>query len=61
MPETLRHAQTAMCVAGFFGDAFRALRIFNPTAGGETVMKWEKPAACDMRFGFEITMYVANR
>jgi coenzyme PQQ precursor peptide PqqA len=24
-------------------------------------MKWEKPAASDMRFGFEITMYIANR
>ncbi|MDZ4074683.1 MAG: pyrroloquinoline quinone precursor peptide PqqA [Hylemonella sp.] len=24
-------------------------------------MKWEKPSACDMRFGFEITMYIANR
>jgi pyrroloquinoline quinone biosynthesis protein A len=25
------------------------------------VMKWERPAATDMRFGFEITMYIANR
>ncbi|MDH5708369.1 MAG: pyrroloquinoline quinone precursor peptide PqqA [Hylemonella sp.] len=24
-------------------------------------MKWEKPAAADMRFGFEITMYIATR
>ncbi|HEY8905646.1 MAG: pyrroloquinoline quinone precursor peptide PqqA [Rhodoferax sp.] len=24
-------------------------------------MKWEKPTASDMRFGFEITMYIANR
>jgi coenzyme PQQ precursor peptide PqqA len=24
-------------------------------------MKWERPAATDMRFGFEITMYIANR
>ncbi|MBL8444016.1 MAG: pyrroloquinoline quinone precursor peptide PqqA [Azoarcus sp.] len=24
-------------------------------------MKWETPAACDFRFGFEITMYIANR
>jgi len=24
-------------------------------------MTWEKPAASDMRFGFEITMYIANR
>jgi len=24
-------------------------------------MNWEKPAAIDLRFGFEITMYIANR
>jgi coenzyme PQQ precursor peptide PqqA len=24
-------------------------------------MKWETPSARDMRFGFEITMYIANR
>jgi coenzyme PQQ precursor peptide PqqA len=27
----------------------------------EPPMKWEKPAATDMRFGFEITLYIANR
>ncbi|HEY4039018.1 MAG TPA: pyrroloquinoline quinone precursor peptide PqqA [Burkholderiaceae bacterium] len=25
------------------------------------IMKWETPAAAEIRFGFEITMYVANR
>jgi len=24
-------------------------------------MKWSTPTATDMRFGFEITMYIANR
>jgi len=24
-------------------------------------MKWETPTAIDLRFGFEITMYVFNR
>ncbi|WP_040395423.1 pyrroloquinoline quinone precursor peptide PqqA [Dechloromonas sp. ARDL1] len=24
-------------------------------------MKWETPSACDFRFGFEITMYIAAR
>ncbi|MFK7964160.1 MAG: pyrroloquinoline quinone precursor peptide PqqA [Burkholderiaceae bacterium] len=24
-------------------------------------MKWQTPAASDFRFGFEITMYIANR
>ncbi|AKU11174.1 coenzyme PQQ biosynthesis protein A [Azoarcus sp. CIB] len=25
------------------------------------IMKWETPSACDFRFGFEITMYIATR
>ncbi|EFP66911.1 MULTISPECIES: pyrroloquinoline quinone precursor peptide PqqA [Ralstonia] len=24
-------------------------------------MAWQKPEATDLRFGFEITMYIANR
>lgn len=39
--------------------------ILEPRLAEETLrrnrMKWEKPAASDMRFGFEITMYIANR
>lgn len=27
----------------------------------ETAMKWETPKACNMRFGFEVTMYIATR
>jgi coenzyme PQQ precursor peptide PqqA len=27
----------------------------------ETNMSWETPQAIDMRWGFEITMYIANR
>ena len=27
----------------------------------ETAMQWETPTACDFRFGFEITMYIATR
>ncbi|MDF3036329.1 MAG: PqqA family [Paucimonas sp.] len=27
----------------------------------ETVMQWTKPSFTDLRFGFEITMYIANR
>jgi coenzyme PQQ precursor peptide PqqA len=26
-----------------------------------TTMKWTTPSATDMRFGFEVTMYVMNR
>jgi len=25
------------------------------------LMKWETPTAIDLRFGMEITMYIANR
>ena len=27
----------------------------------ETIMKWNKPEFSDLRFGFEVTMYIANR
>lgn len=27
----------------------------------ENIMAWSKPQATDLRFGFEITMYIANR
>ena len=36
-------------------------RRSQPEAIKETTMKWETPAGSDMRFGFEITMYIANR
>jgi len=28
---------------------------------GEGKMRWETPQAIDLRFGMEITMYIANR
>ncbi len=30
------------------------------TSGG-LIMKWETPAYTDLRFGFEVTMYIYNR
>lgn len=27
----------------------------------ETTMQWSKPEFTEMRFGFEVTMYIANR
>jgi coenzyme PQQ precursor peptide PqqA len=27
----------------------------------ESIMTWETPTATEWRFGFEITMYIANR
>ncbi|ACB32519.1 coenzyme PQQ biosynthesis protein A [Leptothrix cholodnii SP-6] len=34
-------------------------RTANPIEGD--LMTWTTPAACDFRFGFEITMYIAAR
>jgi coenzyme PQQ precursor peptide PqqA len=31
------------------------------TLAGDSHMKWETPTATDLRFGFEITMYVSAR
>ena len=28
---------------------------------GDSFMQWTTPTACDLRFGFEITMYVSAR
>jgi coenzyme PQQ precursor peptide PqqA len=39
---------------------FTSSRIL-ATSPGDVTMKWETPAATDLRFGFEITMYIANR
>ncbi len=47
----------------------RASRAFGPTTHPlnrinyrlDLIMKWETPTATDLRFGFEITMYIANR
>jgi coenzyme PQQ precursor peptide PqqA len=27
----------------------------------EKIMKWSTPTATDLRYGFEISMYIANR
>jgi coenzyme PQQ precursor peptide PqqA len=32
-----------------------------PTFPGDLTMQWQTPTATDLRFGFEITMYVAAR
>jgi pyrroloquinoline quinone biosynthesis protein A len=38
----------------------RQRSTFAPNRGDFT-MQWTTPQACDMRFGFEITMYIAAR
>ena len=38
----------------------RKLRFVSSTLKGGRIM-WTKPEATEMRFGFEVTMYVCNR
>lgn len=58
MDLALHAAPGAAHTAGIRNDFFRDARSFNHE---EHSMKWEKPQAVDMRLGFEITMYIANR
>ncbi|AVO51089.1 pyrroloquinoline quinone precursor peptide PqqA [Melaminivora suipulveris] len=40
----------------------RGAHTFRATSTSkETAMQWETPTFTDLRFGFEITMYIANR
>jgi coenzyme PQQ precursor peptide PqqA len=39
----------------------RAIRSGFTVNDEERVMKWETPQAIDLRFGMEITMYIAHR
>ncbi len=48
-----------MDIANFSLTARRAFTT-HPTIK-ETTMAWTKPEFIDWRFGFEITMYIANR
>lgn len=52
-------AQTRLAVAALK----RRIRSYKPFETWRSAMKlkWETPAARDLRFGFEITMYIANR
>jgi coenzyme PQQ precursor peptide PqqA len=36
-------------------------RLFIYAELKETCMQWTTPAYTDLRFGFEVTMYIANR
>ena len=39
----------------------RTLGTGSATLRRSIAMKWETPTAIDLRFGMEITMYIANR
>ena len=38
-----------------------SLRLCRANSIRRHLMQWTKPQACDFRFGFEITMYIATR
>jgi pyrroloquinoline quinone biosynthesis protein A len=42
-------------------SSLTARRAIIPPTIKETTMAWTKPEFTDWRFGFEITMYIANR
>jgi len=41
------------------GQVFRLVK--KPTQRVKEIIMWTKPEATEMRFGFEVTMYVCNR
>jgi pyrroloquinoline quinone biosynthesis protein A len=45
----------------YFGAAFLIKLAHNNKLLEGIHMKWETPAYNDMRFGFEVTMYIYNR
>jgi len=52
----------ASCGTQWFASGKQpACRMFCLPTFKENRMTWEKPQAVDMRWGFEITMYIANR
>ena len=46
---------------GTQATAHQVCRHFSCQPFKETSMQWTTPAFTDLRFGFEITMYIANR
>ena len=64
MPERSPPAHTALGTGSLCGTSLQG-RLDGSSIGEvpyrSLIMKWETPAAAEIRFGFEITMYVANR
>jgi coenzyme PQQ precursor peptide PqqA len=44
-----------------YSTAFLTRLIHPHSVSKESVMQWTTPAYTDLRFGFEVTMYIANR
>ncbi|NDY93091.1 pyrroloquinoline quinone precursor peptide PqqA [Ideonella sp. TBM-1] len=52
----------AGCWGGPVGSTLRhRCCLWHCSNGRRHLMTWETPSACDFRFGFEITMYIAAR
>lgn len=43
------------------GHQWRMIRHFQSMTHRRYTMQWTTPSFTDLRFGFEITMYIANR
>jgi coenzyme PQQ precursor peptide PqqA len=43
------------------GASIASVRFSTPHRQGDLLMQWQTPTATDLRFGFEITLYVAAR
>jgi pyrroloquinoline quinone biosynthesis protein A len=55
----LMNASRVVAIMGTIQASNKAACSFNQTVK-ESIM-WTKPEATEMRFGFEVTMYVCNR
>ena len=50
-----------MCVQPGVSQPHPVADTFRANHSGDINMQWTTPAFTDLRFGFEITMYIANR
>jgi coenzyme PQQ precursor peptide PqqA len=50
-----------MVIAACGATALQACRHVSCQPSGDFTMQWTTPSFTDLRFGFEITMYIANR
>jgi pyrroloquinoline quinone biosynthesis protein A len=44
-----------------FTAVLHVLQVHNEDSINKETIMWTKPAATEMRFGFEVTMYVCNK
>ena len=56
-----RILQFIFCLQGYPGLPELPVRAITTSSSRRTTMAWTKPEFIDWRFGFEITLYIANR